>query len=431
MNEVEIEVTVRLKKPHPAQQNFLDTRRRFNVLKCGRRFGKTEVAQILIFEGFKDAHITGYFAPTYKDLFEVWQTAKTIFHDIIEHKDEQMKQMRFCGGAKVDFWSMDDPDSGRGRKYHRVIIDECEKAAKFQEAWEQTIRATLTDYAGDGYFLSTPQFGDTFFKKLCKYEQIHTDWITFIYTTYDNPHIDPKEIDQARSLLDPLVFDCEYLALDVDGKVLNPFAYQFDQVYHVSDAARFNPARRLIIAIDFNMQPFAVSFSHLWEDVQGYHEHIFDEAEIPKGSIPHMIDLIGERYQGQLSSAQITGDYMGNRGELSQRDNSSLYTQLIRGLKMGAHQLKLTPNPLHMNSKADCNWVLWKSKQPGSKFEYLVHPQCKGTIRDFNGVQYDDLKNEIVKRNRKDITQHADLLDTRRYVVNTFWKPIIKRHQIS
>lgn len=139
------EVIIKLKTPHPAQQEFLNNRERFNVLKCGRRFGKTEICQELISEIIERGQFVGYWSPTYKDLHEVWRETKRIFKDVIIYSSETVKQIQFIGGAKIDMWSMEDPDSGRGRKYHRAIMDECEKALKFKDAWLGTIRATLTD----------------------------------------------------------------------------------------------------------------------------------------------------------------------------------------------------------------------------------------------------------------------------------------------
>lgn len=371
--------------------------------------------------------ITGYWSPTYGALSEVWKHTKDIYHDIIERKDEQLKEIQLTGGAKIDFWSMDNPDSGRGRKYHRAIMDECEMAGKFQEAWEQSIRPTLADYRGDAYFLSTPQFGDTYFKTLCKLQDKYDNWKTFIYTTYDNPYISEAEIKEMAEEMHPSVFECEILAKDVDGKTLNPFAYQFSDVHHVSEKAVFQPAKPLIISLDFNLQPFAVTFSHFWRDTWGVHDHTFDEAEIAKGSIPDMVDLIKARYSKYLYGCEITGDAMGSRGELSQRDNASLYLQLCRGLGLNekVHLKVPKANPTHENSKADVNAVLYKCTKPG--FEFLINPNCKGLIRDLRSVQWDDLKSQIKKRHREDVSQRADLLDAGvRYKVHTYWQKYIR-----
>lgn len=405
--------------PHQAQIKILRDRNRFNVIKCGRRFGKTEMVYILSAESIQRYHRFAYFAPTYKSLSEVWQDMNNTFHDIIKSKSETLKQAEFLGGAKVDFWSMDDPDAGRGRAYNRVILDECEAAIKFQQAWEEAIRPTLTDYKGDAYLLSTPKFGDTYFKKICNNQSIHNDWKTFVFTTYDNPYIDPREIEEARLLLGEQIFNCEYMAMDVDGKASNPFLIHFDRSIHVSDVSQ-QPYKQLIISIDFNLNPFSVIFSNLWEDRDGMHFHTFDEIEIHNGSIPEMIDQINIRYGNCLHTALLTGDHMGRRGDIGKRDNASYYDQLQAGLKLRSNQVVTYPNPTHENSRADCNYVLFKMK------DVKVSSKCKGLIRDMQSVQCDAFGG-IIKRNRNDLSQRADFIDAWRYIVNSFLRTWIDK----
>lgn len=421
MNDIE----VFLKTPHPKQQEFLDNRKRFNVLKCGRRFGKTEIAQELISEIIQDGGICAYFSPTYKDLYEVWQQSLHVFYEIIESKSETVKQIIFKGGAKLDMWSMEDPNSGRGRKYHRVIIDECEKAGKFKEAWQRSIRATLTDFKGDAYLLSTPQFGPTFFKELAKMQDKSNRWKTFIYTTYDNPHIDPNEIEDAKGELPDPVFRCEYLAEDLDGMAVNPFAHQFDRKYHVSREAVETPGKQLFISIDFNRTPFAVTFWHFWQDTKGYHLWGIDEAEIEYGSIPAMNKLIQDRYSNRLHHCILTGDKMGDQGNLILADYSSNYMEMAKGLHLGEHQLKLPANPKHKNSRTDVNKILWEAKKPNPVFDFKMNPDTMPlTIRDFELVQC-DANEQIIKANRKDISQRGDYLDCSRYIINLCFKEIL------
>jgi len=412
-----VEITITLPQPHPKQRELLNNRKRFNVLKCGRRFGKTELCQELILETWEQGGIAGYWSPTYKNLHEVWNETKFNYKDAIRSHNETVKQIVFANGAKVDFWSMDDPDSGRGRKYHRAIIDECEMAGKFQEAWEQTIRPTLTDYKGDAYLLSTPQFGDTYFKQICKNELEFPDWKTFIYTTYDNPYIDPAEIELARSQSHPMVFACEYLAEDIDGKTLNPFAHQWDDAYHLGEVA-FQRDKQLFISVDFNVEPFCATYWHYWLDRDGHHIHGIDESEISNGSVPAMIDEIKLKYGHALHSAILTGDSMGGQKNIARRDNASHYMELQAGLRLGKHQLMVLHDPSHSNSRTDTNTVLWRAKHPEYRIEFKLNKEhMKGTVRDFRNVQCDAF-NEIVKRSRKDLTQRADFLDASRYLIN-------------
>ena len=41
-------------------------------------------------------------------------------------------QIELITGGKVDFWSLEEPDSGRGRKYKVAVVDEAEKAKKLR-----------------------------------------------------------------------------------------------------------------------------------------------------------------------------------------------------------------------------------------------------------------------------------------------------------
>jgi hypothetical protein len=419
-------IEIELPQPHEKQQFLLDNRKRFNALKCGRRFGKTELCQELILETFERGEYAGYFSPTYKDLYEVWKTTLNNFHYVIQSKSETVKQVVFINGAKVDFWSMEEPNSGRGRKYHRAIMDECEKANKFQEAWEQAISPTLTDFGGDAYFLSTPKFGDTYFKELCKKEIENPDlWKTFIYSTYDNPHIPVKEIEIMRQMLPTPVFDCEYMAMDVDGKTLNPFAHQYDSTYHESTEVKHNPRKQLYIAIDFNLNQFAVTFWHHWQDQDGYHWHGIDEAEIAQGSIPAMIELINQRYHIFLHTCIITGDSMGLQRQIALKDNASHYLSLQRGLKLSNHQIQVPHNPTHENSRDDVNRVLFESKQEDSRFHFKLNPKTMpNTCRDFRNVQC-DATGAIMKGNRKDLNQRGDFIDCSRYLLHLTAHPLL------
>jgi len=201
-----------------------------------------------------------------------------------------------------------------------------------------------------------------------------------------------------------------------------PFATQWDDNKHLSDIPAYDPKKQLIISIDFNLVPFCVTFHHFWADKDGEHWHQFDEQEIKQGSIPVMIDHIKEKYFVSLPNAILTGDAMGKRGDISQRDNASYYIQLMRGLGMREGQIKVSSNPTHENSRADTNYVLLHFP------DFKVHKNCKGTSRDMRNVQV-DAYGSILKKDRKDVNQRADYIDTVRYVVHNIIYRWIELHQ--
>jgi hypothetical protein len=195
----------------------------------------------------------------------------------------------------------------------------------------------------------------------------------------------------------------------------NPFAFQYYQTKHESIDAVFDRNKQLLIKIDFNLNPFAVNFSNMWRDGRGEHFHTVDEASIKNGSLPAMIDLISNRYESQLPNCYLTGDAMGRKGEISQRDNASLYLQLQRGLRLKDTQIR-TPraNPTHENSRADVNYVLTHFP------DYKINPKtCPNTCLDMRVVQCDAF-GSIIKKDRNDLNQRADFLDCERYGISTF-----------
>lgn len=151
-------LSVALPRPHTAQQQIITEARRFNVVCCGRRWGKTTLGiDRLVGPATLEHQPVAWFSPTYKMLSDAWREVKRTLVAVTERVSEQEHRIDLLGGGSIDMWSLDSPDVARGRKYGRVIIDEAAMVRELQEAWEAVIRPTLSDYQGDAYFLSTPK----------------------------------------------------------------------------------------------------------------------------------------------------------------------------------------------------------------------------------------------------------------------------------
>lgn len=204
---------IRLPKLHSVQRQIVRELARFSVLNCGRRFGKDVVAINHLVEGALDGQQVAWFAPTYKQLTEVWRVVADVAEPATKRRSEQQHRVELLTGGVVDMWSLDQPDTARGRAYRRVIINEAAMVPKLQEAWEQVIRPTLTDYHGTALFLSTPK-GFNYFKALHDRGQDpeQPEWRSWTFPTVSNPYIDPAEVEAARRELPEQTFSQEYLA---------------------------------------------------------------------------------------------------------------------------------------------------------------------------------------------------------------------------
>jgi phage FluMu gp28-like protein len=212
---------IELPTPHINQRQILDSNKRFIVVMCGRRFGKSELSQILgITEALKGGSVA-YVTPTY-GLAQVFFERLT---KTLPFKNNISKLKIYCPNeGSIEFFTGERLDNLRGRKFHLVIIDEAAFISDLEDGWSNSIRPTLTDYEGRAVFLSTPR-GKNFFYSLFM-KQGENDWHSFKFSTYDNPHINPREIDDARIQLPEVVFNQEYLADPAENSA-NPFGNAF------------------------------------------------------------------------------------------------------------------------------------------------------------------------------------------------------------
>ena len=119
------------------------------------------------------------------------------------------RTIHYPGGGWVHVKSAEEPKGLRGEGLDLVIIDEAAHIPKFDEAWQQALRPALSDRKGKAIFISTPK-GYNHFWELYKNAGLEDDWAAFQHPTWDNPFIDPEEIEAAKKLLPSLIFRQEY-----------------------------------------------------------------------------------------------------------------------------------------------------------------------------------------------------------------------------
>src|SRR5262249_668850 len=162
-------------------------KRRFNVVACGRRFGKSVSSFELLLGPALAGRPVSYMAPTYKMLSEVWREAKRLLKPITARVNSQEKQIELITGGLVEFWSLTDAENIRGRKYARVIVDEAAMVRGLLDVWNLVIRPTLTDYKGDAFFLSTPKARNGFWDLFQRgQDAAQSDWAAFQMPTVTN-----------------------------------------------------------------------------------------------------------------------------------------------------------------------------------------------------------------------------------------------------
>jgi len=206
---------LRLPRPHVAQRQVVAEASRFNVLACGRRWGKTTLAIDRLIQPVLQGKPAAWFAPTYKNLGEAWRDVKKALAPLIRRVSEQEHRLELLTNGVIDFWSLDGAtaETTRGRKYALAIVDEAALVVNLDSVWQEVIRPTLTDMRGGAWFLSSPR-GFNYFKTLFDYGQdpLRPLWKSWQMPTGSNPFIDQEEIELARQDTAESRFNQEYLA---------------------------------------------------------------------------------------------------------------------------------------------------------------------------------------------------------------------------
>lgn len=216
-------LTIRLDRPHAGQQAVIDGAKRFNVLQCGRRFGKTALAINRVVDCMLRGGKVGWFAPTYKLLDEVWRELVVIVGSLNPVVNVAQKRLELPTGGSIEFWSLEKAGAGRSRKYHRIVIDEASLIRDLDQAWNAAIRPTLTDFKGDAWILGTPKGRDMFHRLYVRgSDDAYPAWAAWRMPTTSNPYIDPAEVEDARREMPPAAFNQEYLGEPADDGG-NPF----------------------------------------------------------------------------------------------------------------------------------------------------------------------------------------------------------------
>lgn len=213
-------ITVKLRRPHPAQQQILEQARRFNVLAIGRRGGKSALGQLVLARTALDGKPGAYLAPTYKLLAEFWRELVNVLRPVTRRKLEDEHRLELITGGVIECWSTDTGDPARGRRYARVVLDEAAMMPNLMDIWNLAVRPTLVDLAGDAWFLSTPKgLNDFYLLHLLGTDPLQREWASWQMPTSVNPYIPAGEIDMARLELPERAFAQEFEArfLEVEG----------------------------------------------------------------------------------------------------------------------------------------------------------------------------------------------------------------------
>ena len=198
----------------PWQQEVYSDPTRFKVVAAGRRTGKSRLAAwMLIISALQtDKGQVFYVAPTQGQARDImWQTLMELGHPVISGSHINNLQIRLVNGATISLKGADRPETMRGVSLKFLVMDEY--ADMKPDVWEQILRPALADQKGSALFIGTPM-GRNHFYELYKYAELGDDetYRGWHFTSYDNPILDPSEINMAKKSMSSYAFRQEFMA---------------------------------------------------------------------------------------------------------------------------------------------------------------------------------------------------------------------------
>lgn len=213
-------ISVTLYNPHQKQQQIHDSvlkdDYKYYVLNIGRQFGKTMLAMNQIYYWMFNAPgcKCAWVSPIYKQSKKVFEEMAQAFEGTgLIHTNASELTIK-AGKSSLQFFSAERYDNIRGFTFDYLVCDEF--AFMDEQAWTEVLRATVLVKGKKILLISTPK-GKNHFYQVYNLQYENPQYKSFTLTSYDNPLINPIEIDDAKRTLPDHVFRQEYLAEFLDG----------------------------------------------------------------------------------------------------------------------------------------------------------------------------------------------------------------------
>jgi phage terminase large subunit len=206
--------------PRPLQRHVHRNLRRFNVLVCHRRFGKTVLA---VNELVHQSLLCPLPAPRHAYLAPLRKQAKRVAWDYLKHYTARLPWRRVVegelridlpGGRCLFLDGADNPDALRGLYLDGVVLDEYGQMPA--HAWREVVRPALADRQGTAIFIGTPKgrnaFHDLYSGAEAQSAELRSEWFAALFRASETGVVPAAELAAAWREMDDALFAQELMA---------------------------------------------------------------------------------------------------------------------------------------------------------------------------------------------------------------------------
>lgn len=201
-------------RPRPWQESFHRKRKRFSVMVCHRRAGKTVVSVRQLIDSALRCTLPNprfaYIAPLFVQAKAVaWQYLKDFTAPIPGVRvNESECWVELPNKARIRIYGGDNPDALRGLYLDGVVLDEV--AQMVPTIWGEVLRPALADRKGWALFIGTPA-GLNLLSELYFSALKDPSWYAAAFTVDDTHAIPAEELADARKTMSDEQYAREFM----------------------------------------------------------------------------------------------------------------------------------------------------------------------------------------------------------------------------
>ena len=201
----------------------------------------------------------GYYVAPYRVMARAiaWQLLLTATKDIRTSKSEVDLSVTLIGDRRICLKGADDPETLEGVGLVAVVLDEFGRMKL--DAWQKSLRPTLSDQNGRALFCGKPR-GHNHLKDFYDRGQDlkSSNWCSWLFRTIDGGQVPTEDLEEAKETLPDKVYRQEYEASweTLAGRVWDGFAKRSHVLPHAEIEARHKGFsgwnfRRILLAVDW------------------------------------------------------------------------------------------------------------------------------------------------------------------------------------
>ena len=412
-------------KPHPRQDLYHQSKARFTVPVCGRRFGKSTMAgRKLEPHLFQPDRVFWIVGPTY-DLGE--KEFRVVWNDIIIKqglgKDKRIKKAynKNQGMMYIEFtpWrtrlevrTADQPENLVGEALDGVIMSEAAKHK--EETFQRYIRPALGDRRGWATFPTTPEGQNWLYDLwLLGQDPNFPDYESWQFPSWDNHYLYPEGRTDSEIILQEKTMSREAFAQEIGADFttfVGKIYPEFDMATHVIDDYVFKPEWPNYLFFDFGyVNPFCALDVQIdpWDNVYIWREHYLSYERIDahlalmarrEQPFGYHVDMATGDAADPASCEHISEKLVGCFYDPKSKENWREGVDLVKTFLEVRELSQLVVDE-------EGNIVSDEVTAP----RLFVSRDCKNTIREFNNYKSPETTGSF--RNRKSPRETAQTID--------------------